>query len=86
MLRTATGCRDDYSQEDNNDMSTDTEKLAKENIETNTTVTKSITLLNAFSLPPVWSLTDCINQTVAAAMVTDVFLEKDQSLQYNFRD
>ena len=68
----ATGCRDDPSQEDDDDMRTEVAKLAKENTETNTTVTKSITLLNASSLPPVWSLTDRINQLMAAASVPDV--------------
>ena len=57
-------------------MSTDAEKLAKENMETKTTVTKSITLLNASLLPPIWSLTDRINQSVAAASVTDVIWRK----------
>ena len=57
----AIDCRDDHSQEDNDDISADAEKLAKENIETNTTVTKSITLLNTSLLPPVWSLTNRIN-------------------------
>ena len=51
-------CRDTRNHADEDDISTDVEKLAKANKEYNTTVTKCITLLNAFKIPPVWSLTD----------------------------
>ena len=45
--------RDACSYADEDDISTDVERLAKENMVTNTTVTKSITLLNASLLNPI---------------------------------
>ena len=69
--------RDARTNVDEDAMSTtEAETVAKANKESNTTATKSIALLNTSTIAPVWSLTDRIPRSVAAASVTKLLWRK----------
>ena len=48
------------------------EKLAVSNAAANTTALKSLKLLNASNLPPIWSYSSCMTRSTSTASVKDV--------------